>query len=74
MSDLSKTGRVSDQELASHPYASSAEGQVLDAKQTFLQRLHSLIKLDNSDAKPEHGRWSNAGKYIKLRECEATWF
>lgn len=61
MSGSPKTVRVAKQELASQPHESREEGQVLDVNGNILQRFHRWITLDNSDAKPEHGRWSNAG-------------
>lgn len=65
MSGSPKTVRVANQELASQSYGSREEGQVLDVDGNFPQRFHRWIKLDNSDAKPEHGRWSNAGWLMK---------
>lgn len=65
MVDSTKTMRLTDHEIASQPYGSREDGQVQDMNGNFFQRFHSWIKLDNFDAKSEHGRWSNAGKSMK---------
>ncbi|QDS68744.1 hypothetical protein FKW77_004642 [Venturia effusa] len=58
MSDSGKTARVSDQKLPSEAYEPRELGQERGGNGNPLQRLQRWIKLDNSDAKPEHGRWN----------------
>ncbi|KAE9971118.1 hypothetical protein EG327_009997 [Venturia inaequalis] len=56
MANASKTARVADQEFAYQAHG-SRDGY---PDGNCLQRFHRWIKLDPLNAKPEHGRWSNA--------------
>ncbi|TLD35488.1 NCS1 nucleoside transporter family [Venturia nashicola] len=56
MAGSSTTARVADWDFASQARELRGESQA----RGLLQRFHRWIKLDDIDAKPEHGRWSNA--------------